>query len=71
MNQFLGTRQIYFMLKETWLLEYTCKEIAFCKTDIFTEIKFPFVKNTDSKAFNLIIIKLDPAETILTRSRLA
>ena len=29
-----------------------------------------FVKTTDSKTFNLMIIKLDPAETTLTRSRL-
>ena len=51
--------------------EYSCKGHTFYRTDIFTEIKFPFVKTTDSKAFNLMIIKLDPAETTLTRSRLA
>ena len=50
--------------------EYSCKRLTVCRTNIFTEIKFPFVKTTDSKAFNMMIIKLDPAETTLTRSRL-
>ena len=36
-----------------------------------THPSIPLVKTTDSKAFNLIVIKLDPAETTLTRSRLA
>ena len=38
---------------------------------MFTEIKIPLVKTTDLKAFNLMVIMLDPAETTLTRSRLA
>ena len=51
--------------------EFSCKGLTFCRTDIVTEIKFPFVKTTDSKAFNLMIIKLDPAETTFTRSWLS
>ena len=51
--------------------EFSCKRLTFCRANIFTEIKFPLVKPTDSKTFNLMVIKLDPAESTLTRSRLA
>ena len=54
-----------------FLQNFHVKDLTFCRTNIFTEIKFPLVKTTVSKAFNLMVIKLDPAETILTRSRLA
>ena len=69
------------MLNETWLpasvpvcinfCRISSKRLKFCRTNIFTEIKFPLVKTTDSKAFNLMVIKLDPVETTLTRSSLA